>query len=303
MNLVHSLAVIFGIISIGLFCGRKKLFHEVHIEGFELFLFKVALPCYLFSAILSNDFASLVNLPYVFCYLLSFFSIGLFTALYFFRDHSLSSTCIKILASGYVNTAIYSLPVITFLLGDPKAAVLSNLLQVVIIQSSFLIILSLSQHREQSLPKRLANSLLTPLIILPVISIVLSYYQIKPHFIITTITKNLGNGASSIALFIFGLALSQIHLKKEHFNKTLCFLVFTKNLIHPIIAFLLGKYVFHLEHYWLYSMVISASSPTAFIIYIIAKQFSTDTQLVKLMVAVSSVFSLIFLVFVSQMIA
>jgi malonate transporter len=302
MNLIHSLTIIFGIISIGVFCGKKKLFHEVHIEGFELFLFKIALPCYLFSAILSNNFESLVNLPYVFCYLLSFLSVGLITTLYFFRKHSLSSTCIKILASGYVNTAIYSLPVITFLLNDPKAAVLSNLLQVVIIQSSFLIILSLSQHREQSLRQRLSNSLLTPLIILPIISILLSYYQITPHFIITTITKNLGNGASSIALFIFGLALSHINLKKEHFNKTLCFLVLIKNIFHPVIAFLLGKYIFHLEQYWLYSMVISASSPTAFIIYIIAKQFSTDTQLVKLMVAISSVVSLIFLIFISSFI-
>jgi malonate transporter len=301
MNLLHSLAIIFTIISIGIFCGKKKLFSETHLEGFELFLFKVALPCYLFSAILNNDFQNLVNIPYVLCYLSCFLTVALIITLCFFRHHNPASICLKILAASYVNTAIYALPMMIFLLDDPKAAVLSNLVQVIIIQSSFLTVLSLLNHREQSLSKRLLKPLLTPLIVLPIIGMILCYCHITPHFIITTITQNLGDGVSSIALFIFGLTLSHIRFTKEDLNKTLCFLLFTKNILHPAIAFGFGKYLFHLDKYWLYAMVIAASSPTAFIVYIIAKQFSTNIRLTKMMVFMSSTIALIFLVCIAHL--
>ena len=303
MHLLQSLTIIFTIIGIGVFCGKRKIFSETHLEGFELFLFKVALPCYLFSAILNNDFQNLVNIPYVLCYLSCFLCIAVIITLCFFRHYDFSNICLKILAASYVNTAIYALPIMIFLLDDPKAAVLSNLVQVIIIQSSFLTILSLLKHREESLRKRLLKPLLTPLIVLPIIGMILCYCHITPHLIITTITKNLGDGVSSIALFIFGLTLSNLHFKREDFNKTLCFLLFTKNILHPVIAFILGKYLFHLDKYWFYAMIIAASSPTAFIVHVISKQFTTNVRLTKMMVTISSGIALVFLVGIAHLIS
>ncbi len=299
MSLVESLSVVFIVIALGFYCGRKKLFDESQIEGFEIFLFKIAIPFYLFSSILNHNFNSLINRPFIYSYILSFFSLALIVTLYFFRKEHASNIYIKILGAGYVNSAIFALPIITFVLGDPKAAIIANLIQVIIIQSIFLILLSFTKHKEHSLQKKLRTSLLSPMVLFPFIGMVLCYRQIKLPSIITTFTQSLGSGASGLALFVFGLTISRIKMNKEAFNRDLLFIVFAKNVIHPCIAILIGYLLFHLENYWLKALAMATAAPTAFLVYLIAKQFSTDTHFIRLVVAITSIISLVVIVLIS----
>ena len=57
-----------------------------------------------------------------------------------------------------------------------------------------------------------------------------------------------------------------------------------------------------LENYWFNSLVIAASAPTAFVVYLISKQFSTEEELVKKVVALSSVVATISLVLITMVI-
>jgi len=84
--------------------------------------------------------------------------------------------------------------------------------------------------------------------------------------------------------------MALLHLLLEW---ALLLIVFIKNIIHPLVAFFIGNYLFHLDAYWLCSLMIAASAPTAFVVYLIAKQFSTEVDLVKRVVAISSIISLI----------
>jgi malonate transporter len=302
MHLIHSLAIIYVIIFIGAVAGKTDVFNKIQIEGFELFLFKIAIPCYLFNAVLTHNFSTLVNFQYVCAYLLSFIIVAILTAFCFLRNYSLSELCIKMLSGGYVNAAIYALPVITFLLGDPKAGILGNLIQAIIIQPVFLMVLSFIKHREKSIPHRLLKSFLNPMVAAPILAIVISYFRLNPTFIVMTVTEHLGSSANSLALFALGLNLSSISMNALNFNKAVILTSFLKNIAHPVIAALVGWYVFSLDSYWFYSLVIATSAPTAFIVYIISKQFSTDSDFVKLVVFTTSCISLIALVIISQLI-
>lgn len=302
MNLTQSLIVILTITAIGFLCGKKRLFNDTHVEGFEIFLFKVAIPTYLFSSILTHNFYSLVNTQYVYCYILSFVSIALMAGFYFRHRNSKSDICVKMLASGYVNSAIYTLPVITFLLGDPKAAVLGNLIQVILIQSVFLIILSFIKHKEKTVWQKLVTTFLNPIVMLPILGMVLCYFELKPPVIVSAVTQNLGNGASSLSLFVLGLNLSHVKISREQLTKDLLFVVLLKNILHPLVAILFAYYIFNLEKYWFNAMVISAAAPTAFVVYLLAKQFLADAHFVRMTVAVSSIVSLILLVLIAQII-
>ncbi len=299
MTLMQTLIVIFTIILLGAVCEKRKMFSNTQIESFELFLFKIAIPCYLFTVTISYDLSSLIYGPYIHSYLLSFLMIGLIIFCYFKRNHTYANICIKILASGYVNAAIYALPVITFLLGNPESAVLGNLVQVIIIQPIFLIILSFLNHREKTIGQKLFTSISNPLVAMPMIGLWLNYFQLNPNVIITTVTKNLGASASSIALFTFGLTLGNIKMSQETLNKDLLFMVLAKNIFHPVIAYLIGNYVFHLNTYWLSSLVIATSAPTAYVIYLIAKQFYVDPHAIKIIIAISSIVSLISLILIT----
>ncbi|KIE06149.1 hypothetical protein NF27_BK00700 [Candidatus Jidaibacter acanthamoeba] len=299
MILVQNLVIIFVIIALGVICEKRKVFNHSQIEGFELFLFKVGIPCYLFTAVLKYDLSVFLYPDYIYSYLLSFLAMALVAACYF-HNNSVSQITMKILASGYVNAAIYSIPVITFLFNDPSAAILGNLIQVIIIQTIFVTLLSLLNHHEKSVSKRIFASLSSPLVAMPIIALLLNYFQLQPNITsLTDITRNLGNGASGMALFTFGLSLGSVKISKYVLKKELIFIIFTKNILHPIAAFLVGCYVFHLDRYWFYSLIITASAPTAFVVYLIAKQFSIEQEKIKMIVALSSIISLITLTFIT----
>lgn len=292
MTLVQSLIVILAIILFGVFCQKRKLLNQNQIEGFEVFLFKIAIPCYLFAATLHHDLTELLDVKYMLSYLLAFIGMAVCVSIFFYKKKTQAEICIHIMSSSYVNAAIYVLPVITFLLRDPTAGVLGNLLQVIIIQPIMVIILSFTQHKDKSIFKKLTTIFTTPLIILPMIGLACNYLQFFPNIVIMNIFQSLGDGASSFALFAFGLTLGSVKLSRESIDKNVLFMVIGKNILHPLIAFCIGKYIFNLDAYWLYSLVIATSAPTAFVIYFIAKQFAVDPETVKKVIALSAITSL-----------
>ncbi|MFN7038773.1 MAG: AEC family transporter [Alphaproteobacteria bacterium] len=296
MDLINSLAVIFAIIFIGIICAKRSIFNTTQIEAFEIFLFKIALPCYLFNSTFSYNLSTLINVKYIASYFLSFCIIAIITVFLSYKKEQVSTICIKILSSAYINAAIYSLPVITYLLEDPTAAIIGNLLQVIIIQPILITILGIINHKEKSITNRIITSISTPIVATPIVGLLLNYSQINIYPAIILIVQNLGNGASNIALFSFGLALGSIKFSTIKLDKNLLQITGMKNIIHPLIAFCVGKYIFHLEKYWLHSLIIIASAPTAYIVYIISKQFSIKVELVKNVIAISSVISLMILI-------
>jgi len=298
----QSLFVVFAIIFIGIICQRRKILNQIQIEGFEVFLFKIAMPCYLFNSTLYHDLSTLFHANYIASYLLAFLAIAGLTVLLFRKVSSQSKLCIKILASGYVNTAIYTLPIISLLLKDPTAGILGNLLQIMIVQSTFIVILSFLNHKEKSIAKKLITIFSTPIIIMPLLGLLCNFLQFSPHHIIGQTIQNIGKGATSIALFTFGLTLGSFKFSKSNIDKTLLLIVGLKNILHPTIGFFLGNYIFHLEPYWLYSLIITTSGPTAFVVSFIAKQFNTEQELAKRAIAASSMVSLISLMIITLII-
>ena len=242
MNFIQSLLIIFIIIFVGITCAKKKLLNHSQIEGFEIFLFKIAMPCYLFSSTLNHNLRVLIHSQYIFSYLLSFLAIAI-TVFSVYRKDNASSISLKVLASGYVNSAIYTLPILTFLLGDPVAGILGNILQVVLIQPIFIAILSFINHKERSVPRKILTVVASPLVAMPIIGLLCNYLGFAPPQVITMTIQNLGSSASSIALFTFGLSLASIKFSKENINRNLLFMVGIKNFIHPLIAFFIGKYM------------------------------------------------------------
>lgn len=301
MTLFSPLITIFFVILLGVFCYKKQLVNKIQIDGFELLLFKIIVPSYLFTATYKNDLSALLNTGYIAAYLLTFGVLTIIVTALFIKSLSTISICIKILAASYVNSAIYALPVITILLKDPTAAIIGNIVQVIIIQPIFIIFLNILKHKEKSLIKKILSITTTPLIIMPIIGTSLNYLQITLPTPIVDAISQIGSGASGIALFAFGLTLGATKITAQCLKFDLLSVVFAKNLIHPFIAICIA-YCLNLESYWFNSLIISASAPTAFVVYLISKQFSTEEELVKKAVALSSVVATISLVFITMVI-
>lgn len=298
MNLYLSSITIFLVIFLGIACYKKEIFTKAHIEGFELLLFKIVMPSYLFVVVYKHDLSSLVNLQYIAAYLITFIILAIIITLLFIKRLPMMSIYIRILASGYVNAAIYTLPVITILFKDPTAAIIGNIVQVIIIQPFFITCLNMIKHKEKSLGKKIFSIVTIPLIIMPIIGLFLNYMQIKlPSSIIDAVIQ-IGEGASGIALFVFGLTLGATKITKKCLQFDLLSVVFAKNILHPVIAICV-TYFIKLESYWFNSLIIAASAPTALMVYLISKRFSVEEEMVKKTIALSSIISIISLIFIT----
>lgn len=299
MGIIQSFIVIVSIILIGIFFQRKKILNSAQIEGFGIFLLKLAMPCYLFSSLLHHDLSALLYTEYILSFCLAFLIVAGVIAAIYYKTKSPLALCIKTLAAAYPNALIYTLPIITFLLDDPVAGIIGNILQIVVIQSIFVMIMNFISHRDRSTLQKILMVISTPIILAPIIAIICNIAQISVPKFILDITQHIGNGATSIALFAFGLSIGEVEFNKRTFNKPLVTLVAIKNIFHPIVAWVIGKYIFGLEGYWLYSLIIATSAPTAFVVTLLANQYKIEVDLMKRTVAISSMFSIISLIVIT----
>lgn len=286
---------IFSLIALGFFCKQKGMFGHKQIEGFEIFLLKIALPCYLFTSIGRYSLSELVYPPFIMGYLLSFLAVFVLVALH--TQKPASDILIRTFSAGYINTAIYMIPIVTLIYHNPSSGVLSNLTQVLCIQPMMLILLQWC-HPGPVL-KKILKPLKTPVILLPLLAVVLQYLGLSLPLSINSTLQQLGDITSGLALFTFGLSVAPesgfIKEPKGLHSKAVLELVCIKTLVHPLLSFLIGRYLCHLSGYWLVSLVIAGSAPTAFLAYLIAKDHDIKVQETKQVLALSSVIALLVL--------
>lgn len=291
--------IIFGIVFLGLICKKRKLFSDEQINGFECFLFKIAMPCFLFYSTASYNIDTIFNAKYIYSYLTSFCIVAILTIILVRKNSTLSQMCIKILASSYVNSAIYVMPFITILLGNPIAGIIGNIVQVICIQAVFIAILSFLEHKSASLLSKISKILCTPLIIMPIAGLLCNYFNLTAYLIyLMLITNQIGGIGMDLSLFVFGLMLGSVNIKDNATSKEVMILTTVKNIAHPFIAWCVGKYIFHLDGYWLNALVVAQSAPTAISIYLIAKTYEIKVEVVKGVASLSSIGSLISIVFI-----
>jgi predicted permease len=302
MTLFSPLITIFIVILLGVVCYKKEIFNKTQIDGFEVLLLKIIMPSYLFSTSYKSDLSVLLKTDYIVAYLITFGILAIVVTVIFIKSISAIAVCTRILAASYVNAAIYTLPVITILLKDPTAAIIGNILQVIIIQPIFIILLNTLKHKENSLIKRIVSVVTTPILIMPILGIVFNYLHVTlPTFLVDALSQ-IGSCVSGLALFTFGLTLGATKITAQCLQFDLLSIVFAKNLVHPFIAVCVA-YLMKLESYWFNSLVISASSPTAFVVYLISKRFSTEEALVKKVVALSALIATVSLIFITVIIS
>ena len=302
MGAIGSLITIFIVILIGIFCEKKQIFDHAQREGFELLLIKLVLPCYLFIAAYQNDLNLLLDMEYIAAYLLMFIIMSVIVAFAFVGKIDNPGVAIRMLCSGYVNAGIYTLPIITILLQNPTAAIIGNMIQVVIIQPLFIIYFNIALNKNKALYKKILHIVTTPITIAPILGILLNYLNIAIPMPLSNAASQIGYGASGLALFSFGMIIGATKLTKNCLKFDLLSVIFAKNIMHPIIALFVG-YCMKLEPYWFTSLLIASSSPTAFVIYMIAKQFKTDQALAQKVIAISSSVSIVSLIFIAIFIA
>jgi predicted permease len=276
-----------SLIFLGFLMEKTGLIKPKQIKLLEHLLFKIILPVYYFVMIYEQKIN--LNEHQTFFKALSILIIsgGLLTYFIFHRL-SFSKIWIRIMGVQLSNINLFILPI--SLISNLKAdqIILFGLFNPILILLSISILL-MSFQKKFGFKKILISTLLTPIILLPMLGVFLKFQQIQVPYSLLKVTELISKTNIYFGLFIFGLNLAYIKFNQKLINKDLVFFILTKHLMMPILGLIIGKYVYELNSQSLFNFLLIGISPMPFMVYLVASEYQVETDKIRNMLAVSSI--------------
>lgn len=300
MNIILNItAPVFFIIGLGYFCARKKLVPTEAQKTFSLYVFYCAMPCYLFLAMAKVPRAMIVNANYIAAFAISMLVVaaigGFITKVIHRRD--LASSILAMMGACYTNSAFIGIPIIVMVYGNAAPVIVITLFQVIVVTT--IILTSIEIHQKHGLfsikalrefPKTV---LLNPIVGGSLLGIIFAWQSWTVPILIDRTGSLLGGAGIPTALFALGLSLGGTRpVLKTSTRKLVYILSGLKILVHPALAYLVGRYLFGLTDPWLGSLTIVAAMPTAMNNFIFAQRYDAFVEESSQIVFVTSVLSL-----------
>ncbi len=296
---------IFIIILVGYIAGRTQLFNQAASDDLARLVFYIVMPVTLFIEIAKLSSHSVLVWPFMgtfFCASLMVSLISFLVSKHCFK-RSNNHLIINTMASSHTNTAYIALPLFLLLFHTiwPVASI-------IIVQSifNFIFIFLLdtqnnSQHKKHVLSRTLAVFWRNPILIGIILGLAFSFFQLSVPTVVNNTFDIAKQAAAFLALFALGLSLSFIKAKsvKNEFYE-IGFLILLKTSLHPLVAFLLGYFIFQLQGFNLFAVVFIAAMPTAKNLFIFAKRYHAaedSASLIVFMTTLVSIFSLNLILF------
>lgn len=227
--------------------------------------FFVATPALLFTVLSHADVGLLFSTFLV--TILSTIAVGvvlfLVAARLFFRL-PVAETVLGAGSATYVNANNIGLPVAIYVLGSATYVAPVLLLQLLVIAPIILAILDVSTSGRISFRSILTQPLRNPMIIASVAGIAVAILGIQLPAPVLAPLELIGGAAIPMVLMSFGMSLhGQRLLKRGTGRKQVVVATAIKVAVMPVIAYLLGTFVFHLEDGELFAVVAVSALPTA----------------------------------------
>ncbi len=197
------------------------------------------------------------------------------------------------LAASYVNSNNIGLPLAAYILGDPALAAPVLLFQLIVMSPVALTILDISSHGSLSARRILSGPIRNPLIIGSILGVVVSWWDLELPDIIHEPLDLLGQAAVPTLLFALGLSLASQRLwEAREFRREIAMAAIIKLSVMPLIAWLLGVFVFSLDDHALFTVVILAALPSAQNVFNYSQRYHVATPLARDSVVLTTVVSL-----------
>ncbi|OTG87734.1 transporter [Acinetobacter sp. ANC 4558] len=263
---------IFLLLLLGYLSVKLSLLNQFQVGTIGAFVLKIALPALFLQSLASKDLAEIWFPEYFLVYATVTFSLYAAAFLIIFKHfkHNISETSVLSLGASMSNTGLLGTAVLTLLMGQ-KAMMYTSL--IVIIESVLLIplVLILAEAGTKEKTNFIAivkNTFLTllknPLFMGVVLGILCAIFKIHiPHYLDEVLTL-LGKTASPLALFSIGGGIVGLSLK--YVNLQSCYIVFSNNIMMPLLVFL-GLYYLtdvSLEMVYAGTLIAALPMPTIF---------------------------------------
>ena len=278
--LIDVIMPVFLVLGFGYVAAWRKLISEEAVEGLMRFAQNFAVPCLLFTAISRIDLAADFSLPLMFSFYLaalSGFAFAFGGARYIFGRPL--EDCVSIGFVGFFsNTLLLGLPITERAYGADALAGNYAIISIhaPLLYSFGIIMMETSRSRgsafDFALIFRVVRSILSnPLVIGISLGFVVNLGQISVPEPLSAAIDMMVRAALPAALFGLGGVLHRY--KPEGDIKAIAFVCAISLIVHPGIAYLLGRFAFSLDQSQLRSAVLTASMAPGVNAYLFANMY------------------------------
>ena len=287
-------AIIAFIIAVGYLVGRLGILGP-H-AGFVLnrIVFFVLSPCLLFTVLESAKVAELFSSLILVSLLaaVSCFVVYIAIARFVWR-RPVADVVIGSLASGYVNANNIGIPVAVYVLGSAAYSAPVVLLQLVVFTPIALTVLDIATSGRTSVGRILLKLITNPLIIGSVLGVVFATTGVHLPAPVLQPFVLLGGAAVPVVLLGFGMSLHGQKLLQPGSGRRDVLVASTiKLVVMPVVAWLLGRFVFDLSGLHLFVVVALAALPSAQNVFNYAQRYQRGTIIARDAVLITTIGSI-----------
>ena len=305
MGVLIGFAIIVAVIAVGYLIGRLDLLGEHAQHVLSRLAFFVLSPALLFTVLSQSDVAHLFSALLPISAIAAIVNIAAFlvVSLLIWR-RPLPDATIGGLASGYVNANNIGLPVSVYVLGDASSSAPVILLQLIVLAPIALTVLDVTTSGHVSVGRILLQPVRNPLIIGSLLGVIVAVTHLQIPAPVLAPFELVGGAAVPVILLTFGMSLHGSRVLAPGTDRRDVLLASSLKLAAmPVVAWLLGQFVWHLHGHRLFVVVVLAALPTAQNVFNYAQRYGVATVLARDTVLITTALSIVVLVVVAALLA
>ncbi|MBD8704720.1 AEC family transporter [Frigoribacterium sp. CFBP 13712] len=286
--------IIGAVIAVGYVVGRIDLLGPQGHHVLSRMVFFVLTPCLLFTTISQADvhllFSRLLVVSAAASLVAAVISV---LVLKLVLKRSAAETAIGTMGGAYVNANNIGLPVATYVLGSATFVAPVLLFQLLVLTPIVLAVMDTATNRGSSLGRTIARPFTNPLLIGSALGVVVAVTGFEIPEAVMQPFVLVGGAAVPVVLISFGMSLvGSRPLQAREGRADVVLATVLKLGVMPLVAWLLGAFVFGFEGHELFVAVVLAGLPSAQNVFNYAQRYRTgvvvarDTVLVTTIVAV-----------------
>lgn len=291
--MISLIAPVFLIIFIGWYLAKSKLFPNQTSKNLMGYIYWVAAPAIIFSAISRYHLSDFLIWKFWIAYS-TLFLITTILAYVFFKllTQSTNKLALTLAYSSTVkNTVTIGMPLLLGILGNISiATVVITLLFYNCLAMPILIFFIESGAKKSIKSVLIFKTLKNPLVFASILGFIFSIFKINTPAFISNTLDHLGASFMPCALFAVGADFSSYKFK-NNFDK-LALATIISIIVTPLLAILISI-LFKLPASYSVALVILASTPTAQIMYAYVSQYADLEQDTAAVISATTTFSLI----------
>ncbi|AUS79001.1 AEC family transporter [Actinoalloteichus sp. AHMU CJ021] len=305
-GVIAGFSVIAVVIGIGYLLGRTGTLGPSGRDVLSTLAFFVATPALLFETLATADVGTVFSPTLVVTVASTVVAALVFVLVsWLVLRRSVAETTIGALTASYVNAGNLGIPISVYVLGDAAYAAPIMIFQLVVMTPlSFAVLDTATAGRRRSLWRVFAQPLRNPVTIASFLGLGVALAGLPLPELVLQPFQLVGAMAVPAMLLAFGISLhGGGRPGSGRYKRDLWTAVALKNLLQPVVAFLLARYALGLEGTMLLAATITAALPTAQNIFVYAIRYDRAVDLARDAILITTVVSVPVIVTITALLA